>query len=221
MAEAGGKLSLGVDGSPSHALLCPRQDVDECQLFQSSPQTRLCLHDCVNLPGSYRCLCPPGYLLHADRNACEGESSGGRAGSIPQDRGCGGDPWGTAPLTPRHRCRRERVRREAAQLHPGRPVHQHLRGPPLRAPQVPPAAPQHQLRQDLCLVSTARGSGCVTLGGRVLRCPGDYTVSPSGSREGASQHQQQIAVWGAQVCLARSSMFSACRLGCGWEHPNT
>ncbi|KAF1672876.1 FBLN7 protein, partial [Pygoscelis papua] len=46
-------------------------DVDECQLFQSSPQTRLCLHDCVNLPGSYRCLCPPGYLLHADRNVCE------------------------------------------------------------------------------------------------------------------------------------------------------
>ncbi|XP_027759843.1 fibulin-7-like [Empidonax traillii] len=47
------------------------QDVDECQLYQSSPQTRICLHDCLNLPGSYRCLCPPGYLLHADRNACE------------------------------------------------------------------------------------------------------------------------------------------------------
>ncbi|KAM6324720.1 fibulin-7-like [Podargus strigoides] len=46
-------------------------DVDECQLFQSSPQTRLCLHACLNLPGSYRCLCPPGYLLHADRNTCE------------------------------------------------------------------------------------------------------------------------------------------------------
>ncbi|NXX77214.1 FBLN7 protein, partial [Urocolius indicus] len=47
------------------------QDVDECQLFQSNPQTRLCLHNCLNLPGSYRCLCPPGYLLHADRNTCE------------------------------------------------------------------------------------------------------------------------------------------------------
>ncbi|NWQ89348.1 FBLN7 protein, partial [Burhinus bistriatus] len=46
-------------------------DVDECQLFQSSLQTRLCLHDCLNLPGSYRCLCPPGYLLHTDRNTCE------------------------------------------------------------------------------------------------------------------------------------------------------
>ncbi|KAM7100834.1 LOW QUALITY PROTEIN: fibulin-7-like [Ciconia maguari] len=47
------------------------QDVDECQLFQSSPQTQLCLHNCVNLPGSYCCLCPAGYLLHADHNACK------------------------------------------------------------------------------------------------------------------------------------------------------
>ncbi|NXI33391.1 FBLN7 protein, partial [Sterrhoptilus dennistouni] len=47
------------------------QDVDECQIYQSSPQMQICLHDCLNLPGSYRCLCPPGYLLHADRNACE------------------------------------------------------------------------------------------------------------------------------------------------------
>ncbi|NWR67617.1 FBLN7 protein, partial [Bucorvus abyssinicus] len=47
------------------------QDVDECQLFQSNPQTRLCLHDCLNFPGSYRCLCPPGYRLHADRSSCE------------------------------------------------------------------------------------------------------------------------------------------------------
>uniref|UniRef100_H9H0E0 Fibulin 7 n=1 Tax=Meleagris gallopavo TaxID=9103 RepID=H9H0E0_MELGA len=47
------------------------QDVDECQLFQPNPQTRICLHDCLNLPGSYRCLCPPGYVLHADRNTCE------------------------------------------------------------------------------------------------------------------------------------------------------
>lgn len=74
-------------------------DVDECQLFQSSPQTRLCLHDCVNLPGSYRCLCPPGYLLHADRNVCEGKSRGCRAGSSPWDQGCGGEQWGQ-PCSP-------------------------------------------------------------------------------------------------------------------------
>uniref|UniRef100_A0A8B9ZVE1 Fibulin 7 n=1 Tax=Anas zonorhyncha TaxID=75864 RepID=A0A8B9ZVE1_9AVES len=72
-----------VDGNQSYTCLCPRgwsgtscqspvyTYVDECQLFQPSPQTRLCLHDCLNLPGSYRCLCPPGYVLHADRNTCE------------------------------------------------------------------------------------------------------------------------------------------------------
>uniref|UniRef100_A0A8C5TP04 FBLN7 protein n=1 Tax=Malurus cyaneus samueli TaxID=2593467 RepID=A0A8C5TP04_9PASS len=72
-----------VDGNQSYTCLCPPgwsgpncqspiySYVDECQLYQSSPQTRICLHDCLNLPGSYRCLCPPGYLLHADRNACE------------------------------------------------------------------------------------------------------------------------------------------------------
>uniref|UniRef100_A0A8C9G630 Fibulin 7 n=1 Tax=Pavo cristatus TaxID=9049 RepID=A0A8C9G630_PAVCR len=77
-----------VDGNQSYTCLCPRgwsgascqtpihprrasPDVDECQLFQPNPQTRICLHDCLNLPGSYRCLCPPGYVLHADRNTCE------------------------------------------------------------------------------------------------------------------------------------------------------
>lgn len=73
-------------------------DVDECQLFQSNPQTRLCLHDCINLPGSYCCLCPPGYLLHADRNTCEGKSSGWRAWSILPDHGCSRD----TRLTPCH-----------------------------------------------------------------------------------------------------------------------
>ncbi|XP_053126460.1 fibulin-7-like [Hemicordylus capensis] len=46
------------------------QDVDECQLFPASRHSRICTHECVNLPGSYRCTCPGGYLLEADKNTC-------------------------------------------------------------------------------------------------------------------------------------------------------
>lgn len=70
--ENRGSVAMGLLAMP-HAL---PPDVDECQLFQSNPQTRLCLHDCLNFPGSYRCLCPPGYLLHADGSSCEGKSGG-------------------------------------------------------------------------------------------------------------------------------------------------
>ncbi|XP_007440372.1 fibulin-7-like [Python bivittatus] len=46
------------------------QDVDECQLFQSNYHTRICLHECVNLPGSYQCTCPDGYRFQAEQNIC-------------------------------------------------------------------------------------------------------------------------------------------------------
>uniref|UniRef100_A0A7M4DVD3 Fibulin-7-like n=1 Tax=Crocodylus porosus TaxID=8502 RepID=A0A7M4DVD3_CROPO len=75
-----------VDGIERYTCLCPSgwsgsncqmvsisallPDVDECQLFQSRWQTRICVHDCVNLPGSYRCICPQGYLLNTDLNTC-------------------------------------------------------------------------------------------------------------------------------------------------------
>uniref|UniRef100_A0A674IYK6 Fibulin 7 n=1 Tax=Terrapene triunguis TaxID=2587831 RepID=A0A674IYK6_9SAUR len=61
---------------PSQRGTCPAaapRDVDECQLFQASWQSHLCVHDCVNLPGSYRCVCPRGYLRPADQNMCTGE----------------------------------------------------------------------------------------------------------------------------------------------------
>ncbi|KAG7275656.1 hypothetical protein CRUP_009622 [Coryphaenoides rupestris] len=32
---------------------------------------KLCLHECVNVPGSYRCSCPSGYKLLADGRSCE------------------------------------------------------------------------------------------------------------------------------------------------------
>nr|XP_016854065.1 PREDICTED: fibulin-7 isoform X2 [Anolis carolinensis] len=46
------------------------QDVDECALFQSRRHSRICLHECVNLPGSYRCTCPKGYRFQAEQNSC-------------------------------------------------------------------------------------------------------------------------------------------------------
>ncbi|XP_015667560.1 fibulin-7-like [Protobothrops mucrosquamatus] len=44
--------------------------VDECQLYQSNYHTRICLHECVNLPGSYQCTCPSGYRFQAEQNIC-------------------------------------------------------------------------------------------------------------------------------------------------------
>ncbi|XP_043937280.1 fibulin-7-like [Protopterus annectens] len=46
------------------------QDIDECELFHHEHFNRLCIHSCVNTPGSYQCTCPTGYNLHADRHNC-------------------------------------------------------------------------------------------------------------------------------------------------------
>ncbi|XP_078419245.1 fibulin-7-like isoform X3 [Cetorhinus maximus] len=47
------------------------KNVDECELFQTGRLARLCVHSCVNTPGSYHCACPPGYNLLEDSRACE------------------------------------------------------------------------------------------------------------------------------------------------------
>ncbi|XP_069511194.1 fibulin-7-like isoform X2 [Ambystoma mexicanum] len=47
------------------------QDVDECELFQVNRESRICIHECINTPGSYRCICPTGYLLNTEVNSCE------------------------------------------------------------------------------------------------------------------------------------------------------
>uniref|UniRef100_A0A670YEJ6 EGF-like domain-containing protein n=1 Tax=Pseudonaja textilis TaxID=8673 RepID=A0A670YEJ6_PSETE len=54
---------LSFPWGPNSTAFCPAADVDECQLYQSNYHTRICLHECVNLPGSYQCTCPPGYQL--------------------------------------------------------------------------------------------------------------------------------------------------------------
>ncbi|XP_074654070.1 hemicentin-1-like [Tubulanus polymorphus] len=39
-------------------------DYDECQ------QKQLCQHECVNIPGSYQCMCPQGYRLSDNKRTC-------------------------------------------------------------------------------------------------------------------------------------------------------
>lgn len=43
----------------------PLPDIDECV----SGQTK-CAHGCVNVPGSFRCVCNPGFELGADGKQC-------------------------------------------------------------------------------------------------------------------------------------------------------
>ncbi|XP_023602436.1 fibulin-7-like, partial [Myotis lucifugus] len=63
--EAGFQLS----GTPGGDSVC--QDVNECELYGQEGRPRLCMHTCVNTPGSYRCACPSGYRTLPDRKSCE------------------------------------------------------------------------------------------------------------------------------------------------------
>ncbi|KFZ55929.1 Fibulin-7, partial [Antrostomus carolinensis] len=43
----------------------------EPEVYKREGGPRLCAHACVNLPGSYRCSCPGGYVLLGDGKSCE------------------------------------------------------------------------------------------------------------------------------------------------------
>ncbi|XP_075694376.1 fibulin-7-like isoform X3 [Rhinoderma darwinii] len=47
------------------------QDIDECELYQGKAGSKICVHECVNAPGSYHCVCPRGYLLDSQQNSCK------------------------------------------------------------------------------------------------------------------------------------------------------
>uniref|UniRef100_A0A8C9RBX4 Fibulin-7-like n=1 Tax=Scleropages formosus TaxID=113540 RepID=A0A8C9RBX4_SCLFO len=81
ICEAGFTMS-GRDSS-----LCV--DVDECELFHASRNGRLCLHVCVNTPGSYRCACPPGYeVTDGDRSCQDIDECSSRQHNCTRDQLC-------------------------------------------------------------------------------------------------------------------------------------
>lgn len=43
-------------------------DINECELRDA------CQHECLNTPGSHRCLCPTGYRLTTNGKTCQGEN---------------------------------------------------------------------------------------------------------------------------------------------------
>ncbi|XP_062981614.1 fibulin-7 [Elgaria multicarinata webbii] len=47
------------------------QDVNECEIYKPKGAPRLCVHTCINIPGSYRCSCPSGYRIFGDGKSCE------------------------------------------------------------------------------------------------------------------------------------------------------
>uniref|UniRef100_A0A8B9Q8S8 Fibulin 7 n=1 Tax=Apteryx owenii TaxID=8824 RepID=A0A8B9Q8S8_APTOW len=72
-----------VDGLNQYECLCPQEwtgancqyqtqtDIDECEVYKLEGAPRLCMHACINVPGSYRCACPRGYNLLGDGKSCE------------------------------------------------------------------------------------------------------------------------------------------------------
>lgn len=65
-------------GSPAALLPFFSPDVDECEREDNAG----CVHECVNIPGNYRCTCYDGFRLAHDGHNCLGE--GCRCIAVPQ-----------------------------------------------------------------------------------------------------------------------------------------
>uniref|UniRef100_A0A8C5QPU0 Fibulin 7 n=1 Tax=Leptobrachium leishanense TaxID=445787 RepID=A0A8C5QPU0_9ANUR len=62
--DAGFQMS----GTPDNGIC---QDVDECEIYKVDGAPRLCMYNCINIPGSFRCSCPSGYKVPGDGKTCE------------------------------------------------------------------------------------------------------------------------------------------------------
>lgn len=45
-------------------------DIDECENDYNGG----CVHDCINIPGNYRCTCYDGFMLADDGHNCLGKA---------------------------------------------------------------------------------------------------------------------------------------------------
>lgn len=68
--------------------MCFFPDVNECEVYRLDQGGKLCVHECVNVPGSYHCSCPSGYKLLPDGRSCEGEWQERRTKAHSQAVGC-------------------------------------------------------------------------------------------------------------------------------------
>ncbi|KAL1021500.1 hypothetical protein UPYG_G00014060 [Umbra pygmaea] len=61
-------FSIGEEQESDNAVEGPSEteDVDNCQVYPGT----LCHHRCINIPGSIRCTCFPGYVLQQDAFSC-------------------------------------------------------------------------------------------------------------------------------------------------------
>lgn len=65
-----GKGMPGSSSDTCHALRFA--DIDECE---NDYYNGGCVHECINIPGNYRCTCFDGFMLAHDGHNCLGESA--------------------------------------------------------------------------------------------------------------------------------------------------
>ncbi|NWX38289.1 FBLN7 protein, partial [Notiomystis cincta] len=67
-----GTASNGIcQDEPVSWLIPVSADLNECEVYQEEGGPWLCAHTCVNIPGSFWCSCPAGYVLLGDGKSCE------------------------------------------------------------------------------------------------------------------------------------------------------